>query len=135
MSHYLFVYGTLRRRSRHPMARRLAESARHVAAAKIAGRLYDLGRFPGLKEPHSPSDWVQGDVYDLGGNAERTLPEMDAYENAESPPPTPYERQLATVTLDDGRALTVWVYWYRGDVREEAFIASGSYEENCEPTM
>ena len=133
MSTYLFVYGTLRRRSRHPMARRLAGSARHVGAAKIAGRLYDLGRFPGLKEPRSPHDWVHGEVYDLGDDSDITLQEMDAYENAESPPPTPYERQLASVLLADGRTMTVWVYWYCGGVREEQFIASGSYEENCDP--
>jgi gamma-glutamylcyclotransferase (GGCT)/AIG2-like uncharacterized protein YtfP len=133
MAQYLFVYGTLKRRSRHPMARRLAQSARFVGAAKIAGRLYDLGRFPGLKEPLSASDCVSGDVYELGDDAERTLQEMDAYENAESPPPAPYERRLATVTLDDGREWNVWVYWYRGIVSEEHFIASGSYEDNCDP--
>ena len=66
MTNYLFVYGTLRRRSRHPMARRLAELAQFVGPAKIAGRLYDLGRYPGLQEVQSPDDWVQGDVYDLG---------------------------------------------------------------------
>ena len=132
MPTYLFVYGTLKRRSRHPMARRLAQAARHVGAARIAGRLYDLGRFPGLKEPGSPSDWVQGDVYDLGADGEQTLQEMDAYENAESPPPTPYERLLATVTLSDDSEMATWVYWYRGTVREEQFIASGSYEDNCD---
>jgi gamma-glutamylcyclotransferase (GGCT)/AIG2-like uncharacterized protein YtfP len=133
MSRYLFVYGTLKRRSRHPMARRLAASARHVGAAIIAGRLYDLGRFPGLKEPLAPNDWVQGDVYDLGENAEQTLQDMDAYENAESPPPTPYERQLAIVVLAEGKEMTTWVYWYHGDVNEEQFIESGSFEQNCEP--
>jgi len=134
MGDLLFVYGTLKRRSRHPMAKRLAQSARHVGAATIAGRLYNLGRFPGLKEPRSAHDQVAGDVYDLGENADRTLQEMDAYENAESPPPTPYERQQATVTLDDGSVMTVWVYWYRGAVVEANFIASGSFEENCEPS-
>jgi len=132
MQQYLFVYGTLKRRSRHPMARRLAQSARWIAGARIAGRLYDLGRFPGLKEARANDESVQGDVYDLGADAERILVEMDAYENAESPPPTPYERALTTSTLTDGTALQVWVYWYRGDVREENFIASGSYEVNCE---
>ncbi len=133
MSNYLFVYGTLRRRSRHPMARRLAQAAHHVGVARIAGRLYDLGRFPGLKGPHAPDDWVQGDVYDLGENAGPTLREMDAYENSESPPPTPYERERAAVMFEDGRALSVWVYLYRGDVREEQFLASGCYEQNCDP--
>ncbi len=135
MANYLFVYGTLKRRSRHPMARRLAQSARHVGAARIAGRLYNLGRYPGLKEPRFADDCVQGDVYDLGENADAVLREMDAYENAESPPPTPYERLPATVTLEDGRALTVWVYWYRGKVDEAHFIAAGSYEENCDPAI
>jgi gamma-glutamylcyclotransferase (GGCT)/AIG2-like uncharacterized protein YtfP len=133
MVNYLFAYGTLRRRSRHPMARRLAESARHVGAAKIAGRLYDLGRFPGLKEPRSSGDWVQGDVYDLGDDAEQTLREMDAYENAESPPPTPYDRQLTSAFLTDGQVVSAWVYWYRGAVTDTQFIASGSYEQNCDP--
>ena len=132
MSNYLFVYGTLKRRSRHPMARKLADAARYVGAAQIAGRLYDLGHFPGLKEPRTPHDWVQGDLYNIGANLERTLEEMDAYENAESPPPTPYEREHAAAILADGDEISVWVYWYRGVVREEQFIASGSFEQNCD---
>jgi gamma-glutamylcyclotransferase (GGCT)/AIG2-like uncharacterized protein YtfP len=131
MQQHLFVYGTLKRRSRHPMARRLAQAARWVGSARIAGRLYDLGRFPGLKESSESDCWVHGDVYDLGPHAEQTLREMDAYENAESPPPTPYERTLTMVTLDHGEAMQVWVYWYRGTISEDAFIASGSYETNC----
>jgi gamma-glutamylcyclotransferase (GGCT)/AIG2-like uncharacterized protein YtfP len=133
MQQYLFVHGTLKRRSRHPMARRLALSARWVGAARMAGRLYHLGRFPGLKPPGAAADWVEGDVYDLGEHAERTLMEMDAYENSESPPPAPYERELATARFADGSVAPVWVYWYRGDVCEEQFLASGSFEENCEP--
>src|SRR5271156_5857568 len=101
MSSYLFVYGTLRRRSRHPMARRLAETARFVGAAKIAGRLYNLGRYPGLLEPTSPNDWVHGDVYDLGERAAQVLAEMDAYESAESPRPAFFERQLTKVIHAD----------------------------------
>lgn len=132
-SRYLFVYGTLKRRSRHPMAAHLAKSATFVGEATIAGRLYNLGRFPGLKEPRSFEDRVHGDVYDLGDNADAVLREMDAYENAESPPPTPYERELATVRLADGRELEVWVYWYRGEVDEANLIASGSFELNCDP--
>ena len=131
-SSFLFVYGTLKRRSRHPMAQRLAQAARWVGAARVAGRLYNLGRFPGLTEPRAGDDWVAGDVYDLGENAERILQEMDAYENAESPPPTPYERLPAAARLDDGGTLTAWVYRYRGAVDEANLISSGSYEDNCD---
>jgi gamma-glutamylcyclotransferase (GGCT)/AIG2-like uncharacterized protein YtfP len=128
-SRFLFVYGTLKRRSRHPMAKRLAESASFVGEATIPGRLYNLGRFPGLKEPRTVEDRVHGDLYDLGDNADAVLREMDAYENAESPPPTPYQRERATVRLADGRELLVWVYWYCGGVEEANFIASGTYDE------
>ena len=133
MTNYLFVYGTLRRRSRHPMARRLAELAYHVGPAKIAGRLYDLGRYPGLQHALSPDDWVQGDVYDLGEQSAAALAEMDAYENGESPQPAFFDRQRASAILLDGRHESVWVYWFRGAAKEEQRIVSGSYEQNCDP--
>jgi gamma-glutamylcyclotransferase (GGCT)/AIG2-like uncharacterized protein YtfP len=129
----IFVYGTLKRRSRHPMARRLAQTARWVGAARLAGRLYDLGRFPGLKPPRNESDWVQGDVYDLGASVSELMAELDVYENAESPPPTPYERTETSAILDAGGECTVWAYWYQGAVTERQFIESGSYEANCDP--
>ena len=131
MTNYLFVYGTLRRRSRHAMARRLAELAHFVGPAKIAGRLYDLGRYPGLQEPRLPEDWVQGDVYDLGEVSAQVLQEMDVYENAESPQPAFFDRQVAKV-IQDGHELSAWVYWFRGAVAQSQLIACGSYEKNCE---
>lgn len=129
---YLFVYGTLKRRSRHPMARRLARIARYAGPGRIAGRLYNLGRFPGLKPPRSPDDWVEGDLYELGDDADAILREMDAYENAESPPPAPYDRTREPIRTDSVERLA-WVYWYRGEVDEAHYIASGVFEWNCEP--
>src|SRR5580692_7203168 len=46
---YLFVYGTLRKGSGNPHARRLAEHAEWAGPGRIPGRLYRLGRYPGLK--------------------------------------------------------------------------------------
>jgi gamma-glutamylcyclotransferase (GGCT)/AIG2-like uncharacterized protein YtfP len=135
MTNYLFVYGTLRRRSRHPMARRLAELTHHVGPARIQGRLYNLGRYPGLQPSQAPDDWVQGDVYDLGEQSAQALQEMDAYENAESPQPAFFDRHLAKVLLADNQEIEVWVYWFRGDVKDEQRIVSGSYEQNCDPEV
>jgi gamma-glutamylcyclotransferase (GGCT)/AIG2-like uncharacterized protein YtfP len=128
----LFVYGTLKRRSRHPMAGRLASIARYAGPGRIAGRLYNLGRFPGLKPARSPEDCVEGDLYELGADADAILQEMDAYENAESPPPTPYERTRESIRTESGER-TAWVYWYRGEVDEARYIATGSFEWNCKP--
>jgi gamma-glutamylcyclotransferase (GGCT)/AIG2-like uncharacterized protein YtfP len=127
----LFVYGTLLRRSRHPMARALADRARYVGPAKARGRLYDLGRFPGLVEPQAEGDWVHGDLYDLGRASPSTLAELDAYEQDESPLPAFFERRLGEAMLADDTRVPAWVYWYRGEVSEGQRIASGRYEKNC----
>jgi gamma-glutamylcyclotransferase (GGCT)/AIG2-like uncharacterized protein YtfP len=126
MTNHLFVYGTLRRDSSHPMARLLAERARHLGTAMVRGRLYDLDRYPGILEPASDGDWVHGDLYDLGADP-TTLAELDTYELAESPLPAYFDRQCAEAVLPDGGCVQVWVYWYRGEVGEQQRIASGRY--------
>jgi gamma-glutamylcyclotransferase (GGCT)/AIG2-like uncharacterized protein YtfP len=131
MTTYLFVYGTLLRRSRHPMARLLAERARYAGAARMRGRLYDLGRYPGMLEPAGDADWVHGDLYDLGEGT-TTLAELDAYEQAESPLPAYFERQIGEAARPDGTRVPVWIYWYRGEVAETQRIVSGRYTQNCD---
>jgi gamma-glutamylcyclotransferase (GGCT)/AIG2-like uncharacterized protein YtfP len=132
MTNQLFVYGTLLRRSRHPMARFLADRARHVGAARVRGRLYDLGRYPGMTEPQAEDDWVHGDLYDLGEGT-TTLAELDAYELAESPLPAYFDRRIGEATLGDGTRVAAWIWWYRGAVAENERVASGRYQKNCEP--
>ena len=131
MTKLLFVYGTLLRRSRHPMARLLAERARFAGAARMRGRLYDLGRYPGMLEPVGDEDWVHGDLYDLGEGT-TTLAELDAYEQAESPLPAYFERQLGEAVHEDGTRVPVWIYWYHGEVVESQRIGSGRYTQNCD---
>jgi gamma-glutamylcyclotransferase (GGCT)/AIG2-like uncharacterized protein YtfP len=126
---YLFVYGTLRPCSGHPMARLLAERARHVGAARAAGRLYNLGRFPGVLEAANEKDWVLGDVYELPAEPS-LLEELDRYENGESPLPAFFDRQATEAVLATGETLPVWIYWYRGRIREEQRIISGDYADS-----
>jgi gamma-glutamylcyclotransferase (GGCT)/AIG2-like uncharacterized protein YtfP len=126
MPELLFVYGTLRRLSPHPMAAFLAERARFVGEGTVTGRLYDLGRYPGMTETTYPAERVWGDVYELAAGAQ-TLEELDRYENAESPLPSFFERGRAEVTLADGNKVQAMVYWFRGHVAESQRIASGDY--------
>lgn len=122
----IFVYGTLRRQSTHPMAVLLTQHARFVGPATMAGRLYDLGRYPGMVEPRGPGDRVHGDLYDLSPDAE-LLERLDRYENGESPHPAYFDRQLAEVALGDGTVHPAWVYRFRGGVSGSQFIASGDW--------
>jgi gamma-glutamylcyclotransferase (GGCT)/AIG2-like uncharacterized protein YtfP len=124
----LFVYGTLRQQSPHPMARYLSEHARFLGLARVAGRLYDLGPYPGLLPPLSADDWVHGDLFQLDDVAS-TLAALDRYEGDATPLPCLFQREQATVTLTDGETATAWVYWYRGDVADDRRIPSGDYQQ------
>lgn len=127
MPAYLFVYGTLLSVSPHPMARQLQERARFAGEARLAARLYDLGRFPGIQPARTADDWVHGELFDLGPEAPATLRDMDAYERDESMPDALFERGEAAVVRPDGESAAAWVYWFRGAVDEARHIPSGRY--------
>jgi gamma-glutamylcyclotransferase (GGCT)/AIG2-like uncharacterized protein YtfP len=103
----LFVYGTLRRGSRNQFARLLAEQARFLGTARTAGRLYNLGRYPGAKPSEGPGEWVRGEVFRLDQPA-KTLAALDAYEGPR------FERTIARVQVVSGVQLDAWAYFYRG---------------------
>jgi gamma-glutamylcyclotransferase (GGCT)/AIG2-like uncharacterized protein YtfP len=120
---HLLVYGTLRPVSGHPMARFLAERGRLLGGARVQGRLYDLAWYPGLVGTTAADEWVQGDLYELT-DPEATLADLDRYEIDAS---ARFERCQVPVVRDSQEQLTAWVYFYRGEVREEQRIASGDY--------
>jgi gamma-glutamylcyclotransferase (GGCT)/AIG2-like uncharacterized protein YtfP len=128
MTTRLFVYGTLLSTARHPMGTRLRREARLTGPGKIEGRLYSLGRYPGLVEVDGVGSLVHGEVYALRTPAV-TLKWLDAYEGilpgrAEE---SPYERVVRPVRLDSGETLNVWVYLYRKSVRLRPEIEGGRW--------
>jgi gamma-glutamylcyclotransferase (GGCT)/AIG2-like uncharacterized protein YtfP len=128
VSPYLFVYGTLRRNSGHPMSQYLADRARFLGAAQAPGRLYHLGPFPGMLDPAGPEDWVEGELYELH-TPQETLAALDRYEDCptEESARGLFERCLRTVEMARGRRVTAWVYLYGEAIPEEQRIISGDY--------
>src|SRR4051794_24812179 len=108
----IFVYGTLRHGSTHPMANLLKERAFHRGLARTAGLLFDLGPFPGLVPAAGPDDWVQGNLFEL--RDEMLLVELDRYEDlpTEHTPPGLFERVKSEVVGSDGQAVRAWLYVY-----------------------
>jgi gamma-glutamylcyclotransferase (GGCT)/AIG2-like uncharacterized protein YtfP len=125
---YLFVYGTLRRASTHPMARFLAERATYLGKARAPGRLYDLGRYPGMTESEVDGEWVQGEVYRLHEPGP-TLAALDEYEGVAPRDglASLFERRVVAVTPDTSECVTAWAYYYRGEPAEACLIPSGEY--------
>lgn len=113
MTSLLFVYGTLMSRVGHAMGDRLRREARLVGPGAIEGRLYSLGRYPGLVEAAAGSYAVHGEVYDLAAPA-ASLAWLDDYEGIVPgrPDDSPYARVERPVRLASGEMLTAWVYLY-----------------------
>jgi gamma-glutamylcyclotransferase (GGCT)/AIG2-like uncharacterized protein YtfP len=126
MNALLFVYGSLLSRVRHPMGTRLRREGRLIGEATIQGRLYSLGRYPGLVEAADSPYRVQGEVYDLKAAA-TSLKWLDAYEGIVpgKPDRSPYERVERPVRLASGETLNAWVYLYRRSVRTQPEVLGG----------
>ncbi|MEM1060456.1 MAG: gamma-glutamylcyclotransferase family protein [Verrucomicrobiota bacterium] len=128
MTEYLFVYGTLRRADSHPMADWLGGVSVHLGPAKMAGRLYLLGNYPGMLAADGEDQWVQGELYQLP-NAETAWPRLDAYEacKPDDPSRSLFVRAQGEAVTPDGRSFAAWAYFYNKEVSEEQRIADGDY--------
>jgi gamma-glutamylcyclotransferase (GGCT)/AIG2-like uncharacterized protein YtfP len=109
----LFVYGTLRRGSDNQFAQLLAGRGQFVGAARVPGRLYDLGSYPGAVPSDQPDQWIHGEVFSLD---DALLTALDEYEGAE------FERAMVSAT----EPLDCWIYWYVGSAPDR-LIASGDW--------
>ena len=128
MAQHLFVYGTLMSGAGHRMGARLQREARLVGPARIQGRLYDLGTYPGLVETGPADGEVHGEVFELIDPA-RSFRWLDAYEGIVPgrEARSEYARVERLVRLEDGRELTAWVYIYQAPVHGRPVIESGRW--------
>ena len=123
----LFVYGTLRPFVDIEMARWLRSAARYLGPASTAGRLYDLGAYPGMSSARGRGERVAGDVYRVTNP--RVFRVLDAYEAGERVKAR-FVREPCVVELARGRRTVAWVYRYRYSLVAAARIASGDYREH-----
>ncbi len=117
MPDHLFVYGTLRAESGHPMARRLRVGGRLIGRGSAPGLLYDFGSWPGAFFGLGEKYRVIGSIFALGPNP-RLLADLDKYEGVV---PTEEEREFPEseglfhriaieVHLDKGGSVEAWTY-------------------------
>jgi gamma-glutamylcyclotransferase (GGCT)/AIG2-like uncharacterized protein YtfP len=125
---YLFVYGTLRAAAGTEWSRSLAAASRFVGAGRTHGALFDLGGYPGMTVRAGEDAWVRGEVC-LLNDPSSMLPSLDTYEGCSpgNPLPHEFERQVVTVTLDNGQAVEAWAYIYTLETRDKKRITSGNY--------
>jgi len=129
---YLFVYGTLMSTASSVMGRsqrrRLQREARSLGPATLQGRLYHLGRYPGLTDSTDLRDVAHGEVYELTDSA-GALRWLDAYEGLVpgGQKGGEYVRVQRPVRLACGTALSAWVYLHVGDLSRARRVADGRW--------
>ena len=131
MNSHLFVYGSLMTALAHPMGARLRAEATLVGPATIAGRLYRVSWYPGLRPAVTPTDIVHGELYRLSDPA-MTLVWLDEYEGITRGAisvtlPDEYQRAEAPITCSDGTGLTAWVYVHQRPIDAAALIPDGRW--------
>jgi len=123
----LFVYGTLRPFVDIEMAKWLRSAARYLGPATAAGRLYDLGPYPGMCAARGRGEHVAGDVYLVTNPLVfRVLDRYEAGEHGKAR----FVREPLEVDLARGGRRHAWAYRYRYSVVTAARIASGDYRRH-----
>lgn len=127
---YLFVYGTLRRGAKHPMAGVLGAASIHVGRAMFQGRLYRVSWYPAAVASDMPEDRVTGDVFRIHpGRAEPMFRALDDYEGTtpEADGPAYYRRERVKIALEAGGEIEAWIYLYNRPTERLRRIESGDF--------
>ncbi len=126
-SERIFVYGTLRRGATRD-ATKFFEGVVFAATARVRGRLFDFGDYPGLRLDDS-ADWVIGELIDVDESA---LVHMDAWEGISPAGSGEYLRVRAEAERDDGTVDPCWVYEVSAAfAARRAEISSGDWLEHA----
>lgn len=131
---HLFLYGTLRPLAKGRLGRarreRLAQASVSLGPASIAGRLYDLGLYPGAVASSDAAERVIGEAVTLSG-AGAVFSWLDPYEGimASGINRFDFERTRVPVVLATGDFIEAWVYLFRGEPPSESRVLSGCWDD------
>ena len=129
MADLVFFYGTLMTPFNRVGRLRVDQHLVYTGRGTIAGALFDLGIYPAAV-PASDA-WVWGEVYCMS-HPTIVLQALDELEGcrADEPESSLYTRALTPVTLEDGRVVDAWAYFYNAPLGRAERIHSGDYLEH-----
>jgi gamma-glutamylcyclotransferase (GGCT)/AIG2-like uncharacterized protein YtfP len=122
----VFFYGTLMRGFDRPGRTRLDDQLKSIGRGSIQGALFDVGLYPAAIPANDSR--VRGEVHEMT-EPSVVLPALDEIEgySVSEPVTSLYTREEVPVTLDDGRVLDAWVYFYNAPLGRAERIESGDY--------
>jgi gamma-glutamylcyclotransferase (GGCT)/AIG2-like uncharacterized protein YtfP len=128
VSELVFFYGTLMTPFNRTAQLHIDQDLVFRGRGTIAAALFDLGIYPAAVPASDTS--VCGEVYEMI-NRQRvldTLDELEGYRPGD-PATSLYTRELASVTMTDGRTVQAWAYFYNAPLGRAERIESGDYLE------
>ncbi len=117
---HLFVYGTLRQQMSHPLSHLLVRHGIFLGNGVFQGKLYDLGRYPGVVPSAKKTDLVTGEVYRLQ-RPEAVFEVLDEYEGPR------FKRAQVTIYFGEETHIPCWIYLFIRSVAGRRIIPSGDY--------
>jgi gamma-glutamylcyclotransferase (GGCT)/AIG2-like uncharacterized protein YtfP len=129
MANLVFFYGTLMTPFNRAGRRRVDQDLAYAGRGTISGALFDLGIYPAAVP--APDGYVWGEVYEMSHPTIvlQALDELEGFRAAE-PESSLYTRVLTPVTLEDGRVVEAWAYFYNAPLGRAERIQSGDYLEH-----
>ena len=129
MPDLVFFYGTLMTPFRGAGRLRVDQHLVYAGRGTIAGALFDLGIYPAAVPASDVKVW--GEVYRMTHPAIvlRTLDEFEGC-RVDEPESSLYTRALTPVTMQDGRVVGAWAYFYNAPLGRAERIHSGDYLEH-----
>jgi gamma-glutamylcyclotransferase (GGCT)/AIG2-like uncharacterized protein YtfP len=129
MSELVFFYGTLMTPFNRIGRLRIDQHLIPVGRGSITAALFDLGIYPAAVPASDGRVW--GEVYETTQPfvVLQTLDELEGYHPGE-PEASLYTRVVTPVTLEDGRVVNAWAYFYNAPLGRAERIQSGDYLEH-----
>ena len=129
MSELVFFYGTLMTPFNRIGRLRIDRHLIPVGRGTISAMLFDLGIYPAAVP--SSDRFVWGEVYEATQPfvVLQTLDELEGYRPGE-PEASLYSRVITPVSLEDGRVVDAWAYFYNAPLGRAERIESGDYLEH-----
>lgn len=126
MADLVFFYGTLMTPFNRTGRLRVDQHLGYVGRGSIGGALFDLGIYPAAVPASDARVW--GEVYTMT-HPTIVLQALDEFEGcrADEPESSLYTRALTPVTLEDGRVVDAWAYFYNAPLGRAERIHSGDY--------
>lgn len=126
MAELAFFYGTLMTGFDRRRRAGIESKLRYVGRGWIQAALFDLGIYPAAIPSSEGRVW--GEVYEMlePRAVLAVLDEIEGY-SPEDPNRSLYTRERVPATLEDGRTVDVWVYFYNAPLGQAPLIASGDY--------